>query len=191
MGAALKMTEGSTSSLPSLFREFTGLSISTHKSKHRSDQSIKEPDFTTGLGWWKSSLTKKRAKDSHRHRRKATSEDEDIDNVREERNHERKRLRRALRELEELRRDRDELDGQRHKATTDLKRLRKEDQKKKKKLDEYRARFQDQEKDLERLRSYIQALRREASDKDEKIVQLTRDEATSKSKYQKLVVFLQ
>ena len=56
--------------------------------------------------------------------------------MREERNHERKRLRRALRELEELRRDRDELDGQRHKATTDLKRLRKEDQKKKKKLDE-------------------------------------------------------
>lgn len=106
--------------------------------------------------------------------------------MREERNHERKRLRRALRELEELRRDRDELDGQRHKATTDLKRLRKEDQKKKKKLDEYRIRFEDQERDSGRLRANIQALRREASDKDEKIVQLTRDEATSKSKYQRL-----
>ena len=180
------MTEGSTSSLPSLFREFAGLSLSPHKSKNRSDQSIKEPDFTSGLGWWKSSLTKKRPKDSHRRRRKATSEDDDIEIVREQRDHERKRLRRALRELGELRRDRDELDGQRHKATTDLKRLRKEDQKKRKKLDEYRARFQDQEKDLERLRSYIQALRREASDKDEKIEQLTRDEATSISKHLRL-----
>ncbi|KAH7417609.1 hypothetical protein BKA64DRAFT_658399 [Cadophora sp. MPI-SDFR-AT-0126] len=179
------MATSSTTSLPSLLREFAGLSISSRKSKSRTEP-IKEPDFTSGFGSWKSSLTKKRPKESHRHRSKIRSEDDDIQTVREQRDHERKRLRRALRELEELRRDRDELDGQRHKATTDLKRLRKEDQKKKKKLEDYKLRFQDQEKALERLRANIQATRREAADKDQKIEQLGRDEANSKSKAQRL-----
>ncbi|PVH78781.1 hypothetical protein DL98DRAFT_572874 [Cadophora sp. DSE1049] len=181
-----QMAESSTTSLPSLFRDFATLSISPRKNRSRTDQSIKEPDFTSGLGWWTSSLTKKRPKELHRNRPKVTSEDEDIETVRKQRDHERKRLRRALRELEEIRRDRDELDGQRHKATTDLKRLRKEDQKKKKKLEDYKLRFQDQEKDLERLRRNLQALCRGAADKDEKIEQLTRDEASSKSKSQRL-----
>ncbi|KAK0100367.1 hypothetical protein ONS95_008321 [Cadophora gregata] len=179
------MAESSTSSLPSLFREFAGLSTSPRK--NRSDQSMKEPDFSSGFGRWKSSFTKKkRPKESHRHRQKFRSDDEDIETVKEERDYERKRLRRALRELEELRRDRDELDGQRHKATTDLKRLRKEDQMKKKKLEEYRLRFQDQEKTSDRLRAHLQSLRKEAADKDKRIDQLTRDEASSRSKTQRL-----
>ncbi|KAL2074857.1 hypothetical protein VTL71DRAFT_8636 [Oculimacula yallundae] len=169
-------------STSSLLRDLAGLSLSPRKGRSRID-SIKEPDFSSRFGQWMS-LTKRQPKEAKRHRSPAR-EIKDADSLAQDLHREKKRLRRALKELAELRRDRDELDEQRHKTTTDLKRLRERHHKSTDKLAEYRLRLQDQDRTLDRERANAQILRQEVEEKDEEIDQLTKDWAKAKSRLQR------
>lgn len=168
------------SSTTSLLRDLAGLSISSRKSKNRSDEITREPDFSSPFSKWRNSLTKKK-KDKHpkehrRHRSDLSSKSgDDIESLTKDLKHERKLLRRALRELAELRRDRDEIDGQRQKTTSDLKRMREKDAKNKIKRDGYRRKLRDQDVTLDQFRASIQGLRAEVAQKEDKIDKLTTD----------------
>ncbi|KAG4441095.1 hypothetical protein IFR05_003449 [Cadophora sp. M221] len=166
------------SSTTSLLRDLPGLSISSRKSKSRSDEITREPDFSFPFSKWRSSLTKKKKekhpKEHRRHRSDVPSKDgDDIESLTKDLKHERKLLRRAWRDLAELGKDRDEIDGQRQKTTSDLKRLREKDAKNKIKRDGYRRKLRDQDVTLDQFRASIQGLRAEVSQKEDKIDKLT------------------
>ncbi|CZT50564.1 uncharacterized protein RSE6_11572 [Rhynchosporium secalis] len=162
----------------SLLHDLASLSLSPRK---RREDSIKEPDLSSRFSQW-ISRAKAHPNEARRHRSHVAKEEEDIEGGSKDWRHESKLLRR---ELAALKRDRDELDEQRHKTTADLKRLREKYRKTTDKLDEYRLQFQDQDVALDRERASVQILRGDVSERDGEIDQLTKDCTKAKSRLQR------
>ncbi|KAH7360872.1 hypothetical protein BKA65DRAFT_534090 [Rhexocercosporidium sp. MPI-PUGE-AT-0058] len=180
-------------STTSLLLGFVGRSITPRKSKSRSIESIKEPDFSSPFSKWRDSLTKKKKKkekhpkEHRRHRSDVSSRgDDDIEGLRKDLRHERKLLRQALRELAELRRGRDEIDGQRQKATSDLKRLRDKNSRREAKISGYKRKLRDQDVTLDQFRASIRNLRGEVVEKEDRIDKLTTDGTKAKLNLERL-----